>query len=94
MLAGLLTRKIKEEAIALGFDRVGIAPVEAVPDDKLLSWLRLEYQGEMRYMARQIEKRLDPNRILPGAKSVVSVALNYYHDYGLPTRMPPLESFG
>ncbi len=83
MLAGLLTRKIKEEAIALGFDRVGIAPVEAVPDDKLLSWLRLEYQGEMRYMARQIEKRLDPNRILPGAKSVVSVALNYYHDYGL-----------
>ncbi len=84
MLPGLLTRKIKEKAIALGFDRVGVAPVEAVPDSKLITWLQLEYHGEMGYMAHQVKKRLDPSQVLEGAKSVLSVALSYYHDYRLP----------
>ena len=83
MLPELLTKKSKESAISLGFHRVGVAPVEAVPDSKLKRWLKLDYHGEMHYMSRQVEKRLDPSLVLEETKSVLSVALNYYHNYEL-----------
>ncbi len=88
MLRALLTQKIKEKALDLGFDKVGIASVEDVPDDKLLTWLERDYHGEMKYMARGVEKRLDPGLILEGARTVLSVALNYYHPYPLPYHDP------
>ena len=88
MLRALLTQRIKEKALELGFERVGIAPVEDVPDEKLLSWLERDYHGEMQYMAGGVEKRLDPSLILKGVKTVLSVALNYYHPYPLPYHDP------
>ena len=88
MLRALLTQRIKEKALDLGFDRVGIAPVEDVPDEKLLTWLKRDYHGEMQYMARGVDKRLDPSLILEGARTVLSVALNYYHSYTLPYHDP------
>ena len=84
MLRALLTQKIKEKALEIGFERVGIAPVKDVPDGKLLAWLEHDYHGEMQYLARGVEKRLDPSLILRGVKTVLSVALNYYHPYPLP----------
>ncbi len=88
MTPARLTRRIHAEARRLGFDAVGCAPVEPVPADNLDEWLERGYQGEMGYMGRNREKRLDPDLILEGARSVLAVALNYRHDYSLPYKDP------
>ncbi|HSR70456.1 MAG TPA: tRNA epoxyqueuosine(34) reductase QueG [Acidobacteriota bacterium] len=85
---GNLTAQIRREAAQLGFDAVGCAPVHQVPQERLREWLRRGYQGQMGYMQRNTEKRLDPSLILPGARSVLSLGLNYRHDYPLPYDQP------
>ncbi len=77
------TDRICERARELGFDLAGVASVHPVPHthiDAYRAWLALGYQGEMGYMARpdRVERREDPARILPGARSIVCVGLNYY----------------
>ncbi|HEX8852280.1 MAG TPA: tRNA epoxyqueuosine(34) reductase QueG, partial [Pyrinomonadaceae bacterium] len=75
-----LTARIKEHARALGFQKVGVVRAEALTDERarLEEWLRRGYQGEMSWMARDTERRTEPERFLAGARSVVVVALNYY----------------
>ncbi len=76
-----LTGRIKDEARALGFDAVGVAPVTPSDyGDFYEAWLAAGYAGEMAYLARRdaVAKRRDPRLILPAARSVVVVALNYY----------------
>ncbi|HEY0097951.1 MAG TPA: tRNA epoxyqueuosine(34) reductase QueG [Pyrinomonadaceae bacterium] len=74
------TARLKERALELGFDKVGI--VAAAPLDaeraRLEEWLRRGYHGEMNWMAREPERRTDPRLVMPGARSVVVVALNYF----------------
>lgn len=73
-----LTQQIKARALDLGFDLVGVAPVSNAPNaDAYEAWLARGYQGEMSYMARNVEKRRYPGHVLSGAKSLVAVALNY-----------------
>lgn len=79
-----LTRQIKTRAESLGFEAVGVAPVSVIPEERLRTWLQRQYQGRMAYLERNTEKRLDPQKVLPGARSVVSLALNYFHPYPLP----------
>jgi epoxyqueuosine reductase len=78
--ASTLSRRIKERALKLGFDKVGV--VRAGPlareRERLEEWLGRGYQGEMRWMAREPERRTDPRALLADARSVVVVALNYY----------------
>lgn len=64
----------------IGFDKIGIVPAEALPDEerRLKEWLESDYHGEMRWMEREPEKRADPRILFPGAKTVIVVALNYY----------------
>jgi epoxyqueuosine reductase len=71
---------IKERALLEGFHKVGIVRAEALADEapRLKEWLARGYHGEMSWMAREVEKRLDPRRIFPQARSIVVVALNYY----------------
>jgi len=74
-----LTSEVKERARELGFEQVGIARVGPLPRAEFLGkWLARAYQGEMGYMGRDPERRADPSRYDPGAKSVVCVAQNYY----------------
>ena len=76
-----LTEQIRNQARDLGFDLVGIAPAHPTPYlDAYRSWLAHGYHGEMGYLARpdRVERREDPARVLPGARSVVCVGLNYY----------------
>jgi len=74
-----LTRLVKAEARAVGFHAVGIAPAHRVRDaERIRAWLEAGRHGEMAYMAEHFEKRVDPSALLPGARSVVSVALNYH----------------
>lgn len=66
-------------AVELGFQKIGVARAQAVPSaDKLEEWLNRGYHGEMAYMANHLEKRKDPRELLPGARSVISVFLNYF----------------
>jgi epoxyqueuosine reductase len=78
--AGVLSRKIKERAFVEGFDAVGLvraAPLES-ERERLQEWLSRGFQGEMRWMERDPSQRTDPRLLLPNARSVVVVALNYY----------------
>jgi len=73
-----LAERIKAHGLALGFDLVGISPVqEPLHGAAFAEWLRRELHGEMAYMARTAQRRLHPEQFLPWARSIVSVALNY-----------------
>ncbi len=74
-----LTWRIREEGLKLGFSAVGLAPAQPLAGDLFREWLARGYHGEMGYMARDPERRLDPARILPEARSVISAALLYRH---------------
>jgi epoxyqueuosine reductase len=71
---------IKTEAKRLGFLSCGISKAEFLEDEapRLEAWLNNNSQGEMRYMENHFDKRLDPTLLVDGAKSVVSLLLNYY----------------
>ena len=77
-----LTRMIKANAERLGFAEVGIARADELTEEgsKLREWLARGYHGTMSWMERSFEKRVDPRAIVPGAKSVISLAMNYYVD--------------
>ncbi len=74
--------KIKSTAHALGFLSCGIAKADFLEEEapRLEQWLRQSRHGSMGYMERHFDKRLDPRRLVPGAKSVVSLLLNYHTD--------------
>ncbi|KAA6335878.1 Epoxyqueuosine reductase [termite gut metagenome] len=71
---------IKAEALRLGFSVCGIAPAGNVGEDAqyLREWLAIGNQADMNYMKNHFEKRCDSRLPVEGARSVVSVALNYY----------------
>jgi epoxyqueuosine reductase len=70
---------IQEKAQALGFLACGISKARFLEEEAagLESWLNNGYQGQMQWMENHFDKRLDPRKLMPGAKSVVSVLLNY-----------------
>ena len=71
---------IKRIASELGFEACGIAQAKFLEEEapKLEQWLNKNYHGQMGYMANHFDKRLDPTKLVPGAKSVVSLLYNYY----------------
>jgi epoxyqueuosine reductase len=89
-MAVTLSERIKEEARRIGFDAVGIARVDPLEEpaslahtlrSRLLEWLRRSYQGRMEWMSREPHRRSNPQVVLPGCRSVVSVGMNYYSDH-------------
>ena len=82
------SEKIKEEAQRLGFNLVGISPVELPPhEESFAKWLRKGLGGELGYLKRTEELRRDPRKLVPWAASVVSVGMNYYTQ----NPRPPIE---
>jgi epoxyqueuosine reductase len=74
-----LTETIKDKAYALGFDLVGVAPAaRATHADAYAAWVDAGYAATMGYMARDVVRRQDPRRVLPGARSVIVVGLSYF----------------
>ncbi len=75
---------MKALAADLGFQYCGISKAEFLKDEaeKLETWLKRGYQGQMSYLENHFDKRLDPTLLVPGAKSVISLLYNYY---------PPVE---
>ena len=64
----------------LGFDYCGIAKVQPLDEDakRLEQWLNKGMHGTMQYMERFFELRIDPKKLVPGAKSVISLLMNYF----------------
>ena len=75
--------ELKRRAVTLGFDAVGIAPLEPNPHAAELDhWLEAGYAGTMTYLHRQAGKRKDPRRIMPEATAAVVTLVNYFHGPG------------
>ena len=71
---------IKSKASETGFSAFGIVPVHPLESERqaLESWLAKGMHGSMGYMARNLEKRLNPAELVEGARSVITVLINYY----------------
>jgi epoxyqueuosine reductase len=71
---------IKKMAADLGFNHCGIAKVQVLTDDakRLEQWLTKGMHGNMQYMENHFDLRIDPTKLVPGAKSVITLLLNYF----------------
>ena len=74
------TLYIKKCALALGFESCGIAKAQKLDDDarRLENWLNQGKHGTMQYMENHFDLRVDPTKLVPGAKSVITLLLNYF----------------
>jgi epoxyqueuosine reductase len=73
------TSELKRLIYGMGFQRAGIT--DGIPpfrSNYLREWIRLGYHGSMGYMARDLQRRMDPSRLLSNLRSIISVAINYY----------------
>lgn len=74
------TQYVKSAAKELGFTYCGISQAGFLEEEapQLEKWLSKQYHGKMAYMENFFDKRLDPTKLIPGAKSVISLIYNYY----------------
>ncbi len=74
------TQRIKAEAKRLGFLSCGVSKAQFLEEEapRLEKWLKKGMHGEMSYMENHFDKRLDPTKLVDGARSVISLLLNYY----------------
>ncbi|HEV8439361.1 MAG TPA: tRNA epoxyqueuosine(34) reductase QueG [Methylomirabilota bacterium] len=94
LLSATLTESVKSRALEQGFDRVAVGP--AAPPEHgpaLQRWIEAGYAGTMAYLGRRLGERLDPARVLPGAVSIVCVALNYYQGEGADPGCHPIARY-
>lgn len=86
-LMAALEDRIREQARALGFTLCGFAPLEPLPREQFLSdWLGRGYAGEMHYLAREPQRRLNPQLPFPQAKSIICLGYPY-----TPPRIPAID---
>jgi len=82
MSIAAVSKSIKEKALEIGFDLIGISPVDSFPENQFYKvWLAKGFAGEMKYMEKEPDKRENIRNILPEAKSVISCGLNYNTNY-------------
>ena len=80
------TQAVRQQAHELGFELVGIAPADPLEGAQFYArWVAQGYAGEMGYLQRNVDKRADPRLMVPGARSVICLGLNYFQ------QMPPTE---
>jgi epoxyqueuosine reductase len=91
-----LTHNIKRKAKALGFDSCGVAKAESLDSEAriLEAWLNQGLHGKMGYMENHFDKRIDPRKLVDGARSVISLSYNYYTEKKqLATGVPKLAMY-
>ena len=71
---------VKKLALELGFEHCGIAKAVQLDEDarRLEQWLNKGMHGSMHYMENYFDMRIDPSKLVPGAKSVITLLLNYF----------------
>ena len=74
------TQLVKQLALQHGFDYCGIAKAQPLDEDarRLEKWLQQGMHGSMKYMENYFDLRVDPTKLVPGAKSVITLLKNYY----------------
>jgi epoxyqueuosine reductase len=74
------TKIVKDTALLLGFDFCGIAHADFLNEDarRLETWLNKGMHGSMQYMEKHFDLRVDPRKLVPGAKSVITLLINYF----------------
>ncbi|MBP6334131.1 MAG: tRNA epoxyqueuosine(34) reductase QueG [Bacteroidia bacterium] len=74
------SRLVKDEALRLGFEFCGISKADFLETEapRLEQWLLQDRHGKMSYMANHFDKRLDPRKLVEGARSVISLLYNYF----------------
>lgn len=74
------TKFIKDKTQQLGFNYCGIAKAQILGEDakRLESWLSKGFNGNMQYMENYFDVRIDPSKLVPNAKSVITLLLNYF----------------
>ncbi|MEO8759696.1 MAG: tRNA epoxyqueuosine(34) reductase QueG [Bacteroidia bacterium] len=89
------TSLIKQHAKRLGFEYCGISKAAFLEEEapRLETWLTKNMHGEMKYMENYFDKRLDPRLLVDGAKSVVSLLLNYYPEKEQNADAPQLSKY-
>lgn len=89
------TATIKRLAHDLGFTHCGISNAEFLDDEapRLSKWLKNGMHGKMSYMENHFDKRLDPTKLVPGAKSVVSLLYNYSTENVQPDDAPKIAKY-
>lgn len=89
------TQQVKSFARNLGFQYCGIAKAVKLDDDarRLEKWLSKGMNGSMRYMENHFDLRVDPSRLVPGAKSVITLLVNYYTEERQPADAPRISKY-
>lgn len=84
-----------EYILSTEFDAWGIARIEPIDDEieRLREWLDKGYHGEMQYMSRNIEMRANPQELLPSARSMIMVLMNYYPREWQPADKPQIAAY-
>lgn len=89
------TDLVKQTASNLGFDFCGIAKAQYLNEDarRLETWLKKNMHGTMHYMQNHFELRVDPQKLVPGAKSVVTLLINYFPETTQPLAAPKISKY-
>ncbi|MEO5891785.1 MAG: tRNA epoxyqueuosine(34) reductase QueG [Ferruginibacter sp.] len=89
------TAYIKTLATQYGFDHCGIARSAVLNEDarRLESWLNKGMHGSMAYMENHFDMRIDPSKLVPGAKSVITLLLNYFPSQEQITTAPKIAKY-
>ncbi len=89
------TALIKKTAASLGFDHCGIAKAVKLDEDarRLEKWLRNQLHGKMQYMENYFDLRIDPSKLVPGARSVITLLKNYYPSQQQEPGIPKISKY-
>jgi len=89
------TRFIKETALSLGFTHCGIAKAAPLDEDarRLEKWLHAGMHGSMQYLENHFDLRIDPSKLVPGAKSVITLTQNYFTPKKQPADSPKISTY-
>jgi epoxyqueuosine reductase len=92
---GTLSKKIKIIAEELGFMHCGISQSKRLDADarRLENWLNNNYHGSMSYMANYFDLRIDPSKLVPGAKSVITLLMNYFPEKEQAENVPRISKY-
>jgi epoxyqueuosine reductase len=90
-----LKEEIKRQAKSLGFDFCGFSKARYLEEEapRLEAWLKKGMHGQMKYMENHFDKRLDPRQLVPGARSVISLLMNYYTSARQPNDAPRIAMY-
>lgn len=86
-----ISQLIKDYALSIGFDACGICHAESIEEiesNHYQEWIDKGYHADMNYMALNVDKRCDPALLVDNAKSIISLALNYYPQEKQPETAP------